>query len=45
MNETPLAGKAHGSHRKQEITKTKEAVKGRDEHSAPLTASFVFAVW
>ena len=29
----------------QEIEKSKEAVKGRDERSAPLTASSVFAVW
>lgn len=45
LQATPITSKAHGSHRKQEIAKTKEAVKGRDERSAPLTASSVFAVW
>ena len=32
----PLAGKTGGSHRIQEIAKSKEAVKGRDERSAPF---------
>ena len=29
----------------KKIAKSKEAVKGRDERFAPLTASSVFAVW
>ena len=43
--EASLTGKIGGSHCSQGIAKTKEAIKGQDEHFAPLTAPFVFAVW
>ena len=44
-HKTPIAGKAGEGHREQKLAKTREAVKGQDERSAPLTASSIFAVW